>query len=107
MLCFRDQAVPALSDTALLANPSCCSLVKCFMSINVGMFYEVHTQPMIYTAPPLLLLLSFLEIKVCLKPLLVDPSGLRGCSTWLAVTAGSSGKSLLRILSLEICWEYN
>lgn len=45
MLCFRDQAVPALSDTALLANPSCCSLVKCFMSINVGIFYEVHTQP--------------------------------------------------------------
>lgn len=91
VLCFRGQAVPAPSDTAPLANLHCCSLVRCLMPINVGMFYEVHIQPMIHTAPPLPLLLSFLEIKVCLKPLQVGTSGLRGCLTWLAVTAGSSG----------------
>lgn len=107
MLRFRDQTLPALSDTALLANPSRCSPVRCFMSKNVGMFYEVHTQPMILTAPQLLLLVSFLETKVCLKPLQAKPRELRGSSAWLAVTAGSSGKSFPRILSQEICWEYN
>lgn len=53
-----------LSDTALPANPICGSLMKCFMSINAGMFYVVHAQPMISTAPQLLFLVSFLEIKV-------------------------------------------
>lgn len=53
-----------LGDTAPLANPICLSLMKRFMSINVVMFYVVHTQPMISTAPQLLLLVSFLAIKV-------------------------------------------
>lgn len=85
-----------LSDTAPLTNPICHSVMKCFISINVVVFYVVHTQPMISTAPQMLLLVLLLEIKVQLKPLQEDPSELCGCSAQLLVTAGSSawtGKS--------------
>lgn len=79
-----------LSDTALLTNPICHSLMKCSMSINVVIFYVVHTQPMISTAPQMLLLVFLLEIKVQLKPLQEDPSELCGCSAQLVVTAETS-----------------
>lgn len=78
-----------LSDTAPLANPISRSLMKCFMSVNV-MFYVVHAQPRISTAPQLLLLVSLLEIKGRLKPLQMDPSERWGGSAWLAGTARSS-----------------